>query len=339
MRKLSDKIRKWQRSLYRKYLRPGYEPNLPDQINIETSSICNLHCSCCPHGVSHDTRRSSGIMSVDTFHRVLNNIDIPVRLAYLHMYGEPFLNPNITVFVDELVKKNITVNLYSNCTIINEATFDTLLNAKRVAMSFSADLLNKEYYESIRVGARYDDTLNNLDIANAVFASHNMFFNIIMVVDESFASHSDDIIRCCDMLYGRYSQLNGILLGSKFPWPRMSSTGDLAGHLGKATHRCAHAFEGVSVLWNGDATLCSFDYTGECVVGSLLNNTYSEIINNNAARHFRMLHWRHRDNELPLCKDCLLDRYTPTSVKLNRSVYLNKDYNEKKRVIESFFQF
>ena len=339
MRKLKAKIRNWRRSLYGKYLRPGYEPKMPNQINIETASACNLRCSCCPHGVSSKTMRPSGIMSVDTFNRVLAHLDVPFRLAYMHMHGEPFLNPNLASFVNELTQRQIAVNLYSNCIAVDEAILDDILNAKRVIMNFSADMLGQEYYESIRVGAHYIDTLNKLDSINEVFARHKMFFNITIVMDDGFANHTDDVVGYCEMLYKRYSQLNGILLGSKFPWPRLPFTGDLAGHLGKGHHRCSHAFEGISVLWNGDATMCSFDYTGECVVGSLLDNTYSEVLNSSAARKFRMLHWRHRDAELKLCKDCLLDRYRSMSVTLHRLVFLKKDYNEKKRIIESFFQF
>lgn len=338
MRKLKAKMQSWQRSLKGKYLRPGYEPNLPQHINIEAASICNLRCSCCPHGASPGSMRSSGIMSVDVFHKVLSNLDVPFKLAYLHLHGEPFLNPNLPNFVNELTSRKVAVNLYSNCTDADNEKWDAILDAKRVAVNFSADLLGQDYYDSIRVGTHYGETMNKLDSINEVFARHKMFFNMTIVMDNGLVDHIDDVVRCCEMLYRRYSQLNGILLGSKFPWPRLPLTGDLAGHLGPGHHRCTHAFEGISVLWNGDATMCSFDYTGECVVGSLLDNTYREVLNNSAARKFRMLHWRHRDTELPLCRDCLLDRFTPVSVTLHRSGFLNKDYHEKTRIIKSFFQ-
>ena len=339
MRKLSRKIQSWRRSLNGKYLRPGYEPNLPDHINIETASVCNLRCSCCPHGVSSGSMRPSGIMSVETFYHVLGHIDVPFKLAYLHLHGEPLLNPNLALFVKEFVQRKIAVNLYSNCTVADEARWDDILDAKRVAVNFSADLLGQDYYENMRIGAHYNDTLNHLEVINAVFARHNMYFNITIVMDNALAGHADEILQCCEMLYKRYSNLNGILLGSKFPWPRLPLTGDLAGHLGQGHKRCPHAFEGLSVLWNGDASMCSFDYTGECIVGSLLDNTYSEVLNNDAAREFRMLHWRHNDTKLSLCRDCLLDRYSPMSVTFHRMAFIKKDYNEKKQIIESFFRF
>lgn len=338
MRRLTARIQKWCRSLEGKYLRPGYEPNLPDSINIETASVCNLRCSCCPHGIRSVSMRKQGIMSPDTFRRVLDNIDIPVKRAYLHLHGEPFLNPHLVEFVNELTRRQIAVNLYSNCTVIDEFRLDELLNAKRVTINFSADLLGKEYYESIRTGAHYDETLTKLDSINEVFVRHKMFFNIIVILDSSYVSRIDEVVDECEKLYKRYSQLNGILMGSRFPWPRLAETGDLVGHLGKGHQRCTHAFEGLSILWNGDATMCSFDYTGECVVGSLLNDTYSHVFNNKAARHFRMQHWRHKDNELPLCSQCILDRYMPTSVALHRASFLKKEDHEKRRSIESFFR-
>lgn len=338
MWKLKTKALKWRRSLYGKYLYPGYESVMPSQINIEAAGVCNLRCSCCPHGISKESMRHMGIMSADTFHRVLDHIDIPVKLAYLHLHGEPFLNPNLADFVQELSHRQISVNLYSNCTVVDEDKLDAILNVKHVAINFSADLLGAEYYESIRIGARYIDTLNQLDFINEIFVRHNMFFNVIIVVDRNCESRLDEIVACCESLYGRYSRLNGILLGSRFPWPRLPWTGDLNGHLKRGHKRCSYAFEGLSVLWNGDATMCSFDYTGECVVGSLMDSNYSEIFNNAAARRFRTLHWRHADDKLPLCQDCLLDRYNPVSVSLHRAAFLKKDYNDKKTFIGSFFQ-
>lgn len=337
MHRLNSKIRRWCRSLDRKYVRPGYEPSPPDRVNIETASICNLHCSCCPHGASPCTMRPQGIMSPDTFRRVLAHLDIPLKLAYLHLHGEPFLNPHLPDYVGELAGRQTTVNLYSNSTAVDETMLDAVLKAKRVAMNFSADLLGSDHYEKLRTGARYADTMDKLDRLNSIFARHRMFFNITILTDRALAGKADAIYQCCHSLYSRYSQLNGILLGSRFPWPRLPWTGDLDGRLAKGHHRCPHAFEGPSILWNGDATMCSFDYTGECIVGSLLDSNYSQLLNNRAARRFRTLHWRHRNSELPLCNDCLLDRYLPASATLHRSLYLKNDKNETTRIIQSFF--
>lgn len=338
MSKIQDKIQKWSRSLCGKYLRPGYEPHVPDRINIETASACNLRCACCPHGVARNTMRPAGVMSMDTFRQILLHIDIPIRQTYLHLHGEPFLNPNLTDFVGELNSRHIVVNLYSNCTVFGEMQLETILKSSRVNINFSADLLGKEYYEGLRVGADFMDTLNRLDSVNLIFARHNKFFNLIIIVDGRYQELTDELTGCCEQLYARYSNLNRIILGSRFPWPRLPWTGDLDGHLVQGHQRCSYAFEGLSVLWNGDVTMCSFDYTGECVVGSLLDDTYSQLFNNASARHFRMLHWRHRNNELPLCKDCLLDRYVPMSLTLHRAAFLNNDYHGKKQTIESFFR-
>lgn len=335
---IGHKIQRWWCSLDAKYLRPGYEPHFPHQINIETSSVCNLRCSCCPQGIAHKNMRPRGLMSVETFRQVLDHIDIPIQLAYLHMHGEPFLNPNLPLFVKELNQRQIKVNLYSNATMEEESVLDAVLQNKHVTLTFSVDLLGKAYYEQLRVGATYEETLAKLDTLHEVFVRNNRFFNITVILDKSFAGREEEVVAACDELYRRYPRLNGISFGSKFPWPRLPWTGELEDRLGKPHHRCQYAFEGLSVLWNGDASLCSFDYTGECVVGSLLDHTYSEVINSPLARHFRMLHWRHRADELPLCNDCLLDRFIAESVSIHRAKYLKKESHERKQIIESFYQ-
>lgn len=338
MRTIGHKIRRLWRSLDAKYLRPGYEPSYPYQINIETSSVCNLRCSCCPQGVAHKHMRARGMMSIETFRRVIDHVDIPVKYAYLHLHGEPFLNPNLPLFVEELVNRQIKVTLVSNATVVDEAMLDSVLQNKHVTLAFSVDLLGKDYYESIRVGAKYDETLRNLDALNELFVRHNRFFNITVILDASFKDKTEELAAVCQTLYKRYTRLNGITLGSKFPWPRLPWTGELDGRLGMPHHRCKYAFEGLSILWNGDASLCSFDYTGECVVGSLLEHNYTQVFNGPAARRFRMLHWRHRKDELSLCHDCLLDRYVAGSLTIHRVNFLKKEPHERKAFIESFYR-
>lgn len=335
---IGHKIRRMWRSLDAKYLRPGYEPSYPHQINIETSSVCNLRCSCCPQGIAHKNMRPRGLMSVETFRRVLDHVDVPMKTAYLHLHGEPFLNPNLPVFVQELVNRQIKVHLYSNVTVVTPEHLDAVLQNKHVKHTFSVDVLGEKYYEDIRVGAKYKETLAKLDTLHEVFVRNNRFFNITVILDKSFAGREEEVVTVCDELYRRYPRLNGISFGSKFPWPRLPWTGELEDRLGKPHHRCKYAFEGLSILWNGDASLCSFDYTGECVVGSLLDHTYTEVFNGAEARRFRMLHWRHRDNELPLCNDCLLDRYVAGEVSIHRAKYLKKESHERKQIIESFYR-
>ena len=54
--------------------------------------------------------------------------------------------------------------------------------------------------------------------------------------------------------------------------------------------------------------MCSSDYRGECIVGSLWEHTYSHLMNNRKARLFRRHIATRRADRNTICEACLIDR-------------------------------
>lgn len=317
------KIARYVRSFFRLFrgiiingiIRQGYRKEMPTVIIIEPTNVCNLKCSCCPHGNIRQTDgRKQGFMSRETFLKVLSNIDIPLKEICLYLHGEPFLNKDLDFFVsqaDKLIKGIITI--YSNGYDMDMELLKKTLKYKKTRFSFSMDISNKGNYEQIRKPANYEKALESLSAIDAVFAENNRKYELTMIADEDI-----DEQNAVNRLFAQYKQLRKVSFGSKFPWPEHFYTGNLEEHIVKKRNTCMQITGGASVFWTGEVSICSYDFSGKLVIGNLADAVLSEIYNSPQAREIRKRHFLRQWNKIPVCKNCLLTRFTNKKTSFNR---------------------
>lgn len=85
------------------------------KVYIEITSVCNLACSFCP-----PTERAKGLIKVDQFNKILEEIAPHTKYIYLHVKGEPLLHPRIDQLLDAAHEKGFKVNITTNGTLIRK---------------------------------------------------------------------------------------------------------------------------------------------------------------------------------------------------------------------------
>lgn len=85
------------------------------KVYIEITSVCNLACSFCP-----PTERAKGLIKVDQFNKILEEIAPFTKYIYLHVKGEPLLHPRIGQLLDAAHEKGFKVNITTNGTLIRK---------------------------------------------------------------------------------------------------------------------------------------------------------------------------------------------------------------------------
>jgi hypothetical protein len=265
--------------------------------------------------------RAQGFMSRETFSTVLSNIDIPVKEICLYLHGEPFLNRDLDFFIGRIDGLKIMTTIYSNGYNIDAELLRKALKYKRTRFSFSMEIFDKEEYERLRRPARYGRALESLSVIDGIFAENKRKYELTMI-DSGGMYDKDDV---CQRLFAQYGQLGRISFGTQFPWPEHFYTGDLQGNISRKRRLCQQMDGNVSVYWTGETSICSYDFSGKLIIGDLTENPLSEIYNSKQARDIRRYHFLHRWNRLPLCKNCLLPRFTSRTTSFNR-----KKHNEKK---------
>ncbi|MEG0259525.1 MAG: radical SAM/SPASM domain-containing protein [Lysinibacillus sp.] len=85
------------------------------KVYIEITSVCNLACSFCP-----PTERAKGLIKVEQFNKILDEIRPHTKYIYLHVKGEPLLHPRIGQLLDAAHEKGFKVNITTNGTLIKK---------------------------------------------------------------------------------------------------------------------------------------------------------------------------------------------------------------------------
>lgn len=128
---------------------------------IDISSTCNAKCPYCPRYQEGKYFKHNGIMSVEVFDTIYEQLINFKKLKKISLYsfGEPLLNKNAGSFIRRLSKLNVKLHLSTNTTNLLSFIDDLMLLD---IIQFSIEGHDKESYEANRVNLCFEKTLNNL---------------------------------------------------------------------------------------------------------------------------------------------------------------------------------
>ncbi|HSV29762.1 MAG TPA: radical SAM protein [Candidatus Omnitrophota bacterium] len=139
---------------------------VPWEIYLQVSRRCNLRCAMCGHEV---WQSNSGFMEPDVFDRVLeqakaNGID---TLHILSGQGEPLLHPRIFEMLEQAVAGGFKVGIVTNGTPLTPDRINRLAGLGLAYIQFSFAGWDKDSYEGVYVGARFEKVIENLKAMDA----------------------------------------------------------------------------------------------------------------------------------------------------------------------------
>lgn len=145
------------------------DPRWPVRMEFNLSNACNLQCVQCNGELSssirlHRENRPAAVNPYDDrFFDDLRSFIPHLRWAQF-AGGEPFLAPE-TYRVWDLVEE---LNPDLQCVVVTNATrwserVESVARRLRMGFNFSLDGITRETYESIRVGASFDEVLRNIE--------------------------------------------------------------------------------------------------------------------------------------------------------------------------------
>lgn len=84
-----------------------------DKVYLEITNVCNLSCAFCAL-----TERPARFMSVPEFTGALDRLHGLTPTLYFHLMGEPFLHPELPLFLDLAGERGFAVNITTNGTLL-----------------------------------------------------------------------------------------------------------------------------------------------------------------------------------------------------------------------------
>ena len=296
-----DYRRKWTENP-KNFINEGY----PINLDIEASSACNLRCPMCPRTVMNYNRVGETIPSkhfdFELYKRIIDEAaDIGVYAIKLNWQGEPLMNPRIVDMVGYAKEKGIEdVIMNTNATLLTDEMSHGLIKAGIDKIFFSFDAPDKETYEKIRVGAKFDEVLANIKRFHAIRKDLNCLgpatrASMVMLPGNETLLESykalfreiTDIVAYED--YIDFEKDYDILDG------RM----DLR-------FACPHLWQRMIIGVEGEIGVCCYDHKASFTVGNIKDTTIAAVWNSHKYDELRFHHQNFLWHQIEICSRCPL---------------------------------
>ena len=241
------------------------------KIYIEITNICNLNCSFCLNN-----KREKKFMSVSDFSNIIKEIKPYTDYVYLHVKGEPLLNPNLDIFLDICDNNKIKVNITTNGTLLKK-NFDILKKHKclrQINVSMHSENEVDDYFDDVFMVCK--------NLASDVYISYRLWTLNDLVLDDKSKVVIDEIIseyklspelvekvykekqiKICENTYINKDNL--------FDWPNLNNKHNSDGY-------CHGAIDHLAILVDGTVVPCCLDGEGIVDLGNILSTAFVDIL-------------------------------------------------------------
>lgn len=281
-------------------------PYAPLKLHLEPTSNCNLRCVMCPQ--STGALKGNGYMDMNLYRKIIDEAREFVLEINLFFRGEPLLHPHIVDMVRIARDAGIAVHVNTNATLLRGEIVGGLLDAGLDKLTISFDAGEREQYEQMRRGAKYEKTLENVMTflkAKAARGASKPYTTIQVIrffdpsqprptVPEPFVHLFDGLpVDEFDPLWAH-------------GWAgTMKETADFkAAPYGHNYFPCNWLWKSLAICWDGKVATCCGDFGPEDVFGDLNSDTLRGIWNGPQMVRIRTLQREGKLGQLPLCQGC-----------------------------------
>lgn len=262
---------------------------------VEITNICNMRCSFC-HGHSREKRK----MTPGEFSRVLSQLDGKTKYIYYHLMGEPFLHPDLPLFLEMAKNRGFHSIITTNGTLLNRE------RAEHLAPYLHKVNISLHSFEA-NTGIRHLDYLTQV----AEFAKAATALGTIVSLRLWNKGHdegrNDSTLTLLHRLFPQpwtentrgYRLQDRLFLewGDRFQWP------DLAAPVQGVSVFCYGMKEHFGILCDGSVVPCCLDSEGAIILGNVFRQELSEILDSPRAK--AMVHgFQCRKATEELCRRC-----------------------------------
>jgi len=281
--------------------------DFPIHLDIETTSYCNLECVMCPRTVQANEKidyfgeNDNVEFPMDEYKRIIDegaeNGLCSLKLQYL---GEPLADSKILERVKYAKDKGIMdVMFNTNATLLTEEMSHKLLEAGIDDLFFSVDSIIPEKFNKIRIGADYNQVVDNIK-------------NFMRIKQEEKYDHVQTRV---SMVLFPGTKTEEIEAYKNFWIPIVGTVGFIEWVNHTTAHGeyeeynpdfvCAQPFQRMFIMYNGTCTPCCLDAKREYSLGNIHEHTVKEIWHGEELTRMREYQKHGRYREIEICRKCL----------------------------------
>ena len=257
----------------------------PHSVMIETNSNCNLRCPLCP---TSTMKRPVGKMNLDQFKSIIDDLAGFVPKVQLWNYGEPFLHPQIFNMIKYAKEKGLHVIVSTNSTKLNLKYRKKIFISGLDELIICLDGFSSETQESYRVGSHFEDIKNNIIALCREKKKGNYFLPKIRLQFVIMKQNENEVEKIKE--FAKEIEVDALDLKTVNLWDwgtenqspktakkyipekalsRYKFDSNGKPFIIKQDNICTWWLRSSVILWNGDVSICCYDYDGKYVAGNV----------------------------------------------------------------------
>ncbi len=309
-----------------------FEMTRPSVFMVEPTNVCNGTCPLCPVGVDID-KRKKGFLAYETYVDLVNEIKEYVKLIIMNFAGEPLFHPRIGDLAAYAESNGIRTIIGTSGTIDKS---EELIASRVSEILFSLDGATRETYHMYRnYGDNTDfervvENLRKLVDTKKRMGADKTEIVLQFVIFKHNEHEVDDILELGKKIGVDTVDLKPVCLNDFFDQPMEELierylperqdhyTPCNNTYILKKPPLCSFVFHETEILYNGDVTICCYDYNGDYVVGNIIEDGGFENVWK--GKKYREKRRKIVSGELDLCKKC------GNTFSLGTTIHLRQDY-------------
>jgi sulfatase maturation enzyme AslB (radical SAM superfamily) len=231
-------------------------------LRLESTNHCNFACSFCPHPTMV---REKGFMSEATIKKLLDEAaNLGFRMLDLRNFGEPIMDKRLASFAEYARDRGFSkIYIHTNGHLLNAKRLDEWGGAGITEVNLS--LSPRREFAETRPGIPVEKYFKNIE---DLVKSEPKYISILNV----------DYIRTGMSTPQEENEFEGWLRDIGIEKRVDIELHNWAVGDDKSHFLCHRIWSSITVLWNGDVSLCCLDYEGDYKLGNLGDNSSRSLL-------------------------------------------------------------
>jgi len=275
----------------------------PIHLDIESANFCNLKCKMCYHSFDKTPEQYTdfkpGLMEFELYKKIIDEgAEKGLCSVKLQFRGEALLHPRILDMVKYAKDKEIIeVMINTNAVNLTEENARGLIKGGLDKLICSVEGYTKEVYEDIRIGAKFEDVLENIKKFQKIKKGMDKEKPTVRVqmVDlpeihdqvegyKDFWSNIADEVSVLDMLEVKNNRKDITIVCKDF--------------------QCPDLWQRLIITVNGYVGMCCGDHRVIEVLGNVNEDSIEDIWHSERLNEVRNLHIEGESHKIEACRIC-----------------------------------
>ena len=276
----------------------------PSHVDVELSSLCNLHCPMCYTTTDEFKEKvNAGLMDYELFKKIIDEgAKYGLYSIRLSLRGEPFIHPKIYDMIKYAKEKGIKeVASLTHGGQIDEEKFEKLIDLGLDWLTISFDGIG-ETYEKIRHPLKFDDAVKKIKNYQEIKKKRKSVKPVIKVqtVWPAISKNPEEFYKIFNPITDQVASN-----------PLIDYLGNDTDILYEENFTCPQLWQRLVIGSDGRVMLCANDEMASYNIGDTNKESLYDIWHGKKLNKAREIHLKHKGTEkINACKNCYIPRKT-----------------------------